>query len=189
MRWEPCRQRRSCTQAPPSRQSLEWPLRVLVAAMNRGPCKAESLESLSVDVFQSQHTIHELDMAAEFWTAASEVKDLTLRGQFGFWEPVLAFSPGRGLRSIRLSDCAVWHHNLKSFAKRAIDGVISIRLEKVFIRPYRELGYVTHMGSPIEMVNWLDHVVSSRTNQANIDHPVWWPPGTQINMGQVNIET
>lgn len=128
----------------------------------------ELLQSLTVDVFQSHDTIDELNITKKFLKAVSKVKNLTLRGQFGFWEPVLSFSPGTGLRSIRFSDCAVWHHNLKSFAKRAIEGVISIHLEDVFIRPYKELGYVTQTGSPIEIVDWLDQIVQSTTNQTKV---------------------
>lgn len=116
-----------------------------------------------MDVFQSHYTIDELDMTVEFLRAVSKVKRLSLRGQFGFWEPVLSFSPGAGLQSICLSDCAVWHHNLRSFAKCAIDGVVSIHLEEVFIRPYKELGYITQMGPPVEILEWLDHIVQSST--------------------------
>lgn len=92
LRWGPCQQRRSCIQAPPLTTITSMASAATFCRYARRNLQEEALQSLGVNIFQSHHTINELGMTANFLTAVSKVKDLTLRGQFAFWEPVLAFS-------------------------------------------------------------------------------------------------
>jgi hypothetical protein len=164
-----------------------WPshsyLKAIIPALAQAHGTRDHLQYIYLDTFNIYETVESLGLAKHLNDAFLGVSNVHIRGQYRFWDSALGLGIFQSVTTLTLDDCTVHHLTLQRFLRSKSRILGHVRLIKVTVLPYTQLGLLSRCGTNFEIVSWFTKGMALA--KLMTDH--WEPNSTRRDQKSVHV--